>query len=217
MAVELYDEHEQGERVRQWIKEYSSAIIVGLILAFAGIFGFRQWQDHRAGQQVLAAEYYQIIQSELDTQGLEAAAQQYQAMVEAAGSAAYTGLAALHLAAAHVENDQLEAAAKLYREVRDNQRLKALHPVATLRLARVLEAQGDIEAALALLDGAAPSGFGSAWAETRGDLLFERGRVDEARQAWEAALAEPGTGGNRRLLEVKIDAAAATGSRADAS
>lgn len=212
MAVELYDEHEQGERVRRWIKEYSSAIIIGLILAFGGIFGFRQWQDYQANQQSLAADYYQVVRQQLAEQGPDAAATEFQSMRETAGDAAYTGLAGMHLAAAWVEEGRLSPAEEIYRSILDNRRLESLWPVARLRLVRVLEAQGEHEAALAMLDESAPEGFGAAWAEARGDLLFERGRIGEAREAWEQALAQrTADGGNARMLQVKIDAAAAEG------
>jgi len=212
MAVELYDEHEQGERVRRWIKEYSSAIIIGLILAFGGIFGFRQWQDYRADQQLMGSEYYQVVRQQIADGDLESAASQYQTMHEAVGDTAYAGLAGMHLAAAWVEDDRLAAAADIYRGVIDNRRLQSLWPVAKLRLARVLEAQGEYEQALTLLDETAPSGFEASWAEARGDLLFERGRIEEARTAWEDALAQRSAdGGNSRLLQIKIDAATKQG------
>lgn len=212
MAVELYDEHEQGERVRRWIKEYSSAIIIGLILAFGGIFGFRQWQDYRVGQQSLAADYYQVVRQQLADQGPDAAAAELQSMRESVGDAAYAGLAGMHLASAWVEDGRLAPAEEIYRGILDNGRLESLWPVTRLRLVRVLEAQGEHETALAMLDESAPEGFEAAWAEARGDLLFERGRLEEAREAWEQALARrTADGGNARLLQVKIDAAAADG------
>lgn len=212
MAVELYDEHEQGERVRRWIKEYSSAIIVGLILAFGGIFGFRQWQDYRADQQLMGSDYYQVVRQQVADGDLESAASQYQAMREAVGDTAYAGLAGMHLAAAWVEDGRLAPAAEVYRSIVDNRRLESLWPVAKLRLARVLEAQGEYEQALALLEEKAPTGFEASWAEARGDLLFERGRIGEARAAWEEALARRSAdGGNPRLLQIKIDAATGEG------
>jgi predicted negative regulator of RcsB-dependent stress response len=212
MAVELYDEHEQGERVQRWIKEYSSAIIVGLILAFGGIFGFRQWQDYRADQQLMGSDYYHLVSQQVAEGELDSATSEYQAMREAVGDTAYTGLAGMHLAAAWIDDGRLDAAADVYRGIVDNRRLESLWPVAKLRLARVLEAQGSFDEALTLLEGEAPTGFEASWAETRGDLLFARGSIEEARSAWEDALARrKADGGNPRLLQIKIDSAAATG------
>lgn len=212
MAVELYDEHEQGERVRKWIKEYTPAIIVGLVLAFGGIFGFRYWQDYRADQQMMGSDYYQVVSQQVTEGDLESAESEYRTMVETVGETAYTGLAGMQLAAAWVDDGRLPPAADIYRGILENRRLESLWPVAKLRLARVLEAQGEYEQALSLLEGAAPDGFEASWAETRGDLLFERGRVDEARAAWEDALARrTADGGNPRLLQIKIDAATTEG------
>jgi predicted negative regulator of RcsB-dependent stress response len=212
MAVELYDEHEQGERVRKWIKEYTPAIIVGLILAFGGIFGFRYWQDYRADQQLMGSDYYQVVSQRVSEGNLESAESEYQTMLETVGETAYTGLAGMQLAAAWVDDGRLSPAADIYRGILENRRLESLWPVAKLRLARVLEAQGEYDQALSLLEGAAPEGFEASWAETRGDLLFERGRVDEARAAWEDALAQrTADGGNPRLLQIKIDAATTEG------
>lgn len=208
MAVELYDEHEQSERVRKWIKEYAPSMIIAVVLAFAGIFGFRQWQDHQASQRVLAAEYFEVVRQELEVQGLEAAREQYQAMGEAVGRSAYYGLAGLHLASAHVDEGRLAPAERIYRDILDERRLRSIWPVATLRLVRVLEAQGEIEEALSLLEEPPPPGYRGAWAEARGDLHFQRGRLEQARVAWQEALDhQPEQGANTRLLQLKIDAA----------
>ncbi len=211
MAVELYDEHEQSERVRQWIKEYIPAIVMGLILAFGGIFGFRYWQDHQSGQRVLASEYYEVIRQNVQADDLAGAEEQYQVMRDSVGRNSYVGLAGMHLASAYVADGQLSPAASIYREMLDDRRLQSLWPMVTLRLVRVLEARGDIDEALALVDGEAPKGHAAAWAEARGDLLFERGRVEEARLAWQEALDnQPEQGGDTRLLEMKIDATGLT-------
>lgn len=207
MAVELYDEHEQGERVRNWIREFAPAIVIGLVLAFAGIFGFRQWQGHQAGQRAMAADYYELVRQELEQERLESAQSQYEVMRDSVGRNAYAGLAGMQLAAAHVDNGQLGAAERIYRDILDERHFRSLWPVATLRLVRVLEAQGEIEAALELLDAPAPVGYAAAWAEARGDLHFERGRLEQARMAWQEALDnQTADGGNPRLLQIKIDA-----------
>ncbi|QOC23985.1 tetratricopeptide repeat protein [Wenzhouxiangella sp. AB-CW3] len=211
MAVELYDEHEQGERVRQWIKEYAPAIVMGLVLAFGGIFGFRYWQDQQASQAVLASEYYEVVRQAVEGGNLAAAEEQFDIMRDSIRRNAYVGLAGMHLAAALVADGRLSPAKRIYSDILDDRRMDSLHPVATLRLVRVLEAQGEHDEALALLDRAAPAGFKGAWAEARGDVLFERGRVEEARLAWQEALDNPPSeGANPRLIEMKIDATGPT-------
>ncbi len=207
MAVELYDEHEQSERVRTWIKEYGFSLVMGLVLAFAGIFGFRQWQDHQVGQRFLAAEHYDVIQRDLDANQLDTAEQQYQLMRDEVSRSAHVGMAGLLMAGAYVNDGRLEPAAQIYREILDDRNLSSLWPTATLRLARVLEAQGDVNEALRLLGGDVPAGYKGAWAELRGDLLMSQGQLDEARVAYQQALDNmTGQGGNRGMIQLKIDA-----------
>ncbi|TVQ41989.1 MAG: hypothetical protein EA370_00680 [Wenzhouxiangella sp.] len=217
MAVELYDEHEQGERVRKWIKEYGVSIVLGLVLAFGGIFGYRQWQDHQVQQRFLAAEYFDVIQRELESGEVDLAEQQFAALREAVPRSSYVALSGILLASAYVEDGRLEPAARIYSELLERRGLDSLRPVVTLRLARIFEAQGDLAGAMALVEGDAPPGFTSAWAEVRGDLLLARGDHAGARVAFQEALDNiSGQGGKRRLLQLKIDATG-PGSAEDAS
>jgi predicted negative regulator of RcsB-dependent stress response len=111
-----------------------------------------------------------------------------------------------------VDEGRLAPAAEVYRDIIGNRRLESLWPVAKLRLARLLEAQGEYDNGLSLLDETPPTGFEAAWSETRGDLLFQAGRTGQAREAWQEALAKrTADGGNARLLQIKIDAAAVDG------
>jgi len=207
MAVELYDDHEQGERVRSWISEYGASIAMGLVLAFGGIFGFRYWQEQQTAASLLAADYYAVIRDEVEAGRLEFAEEQFQAMQEAVGDTPYSGLASLIMAGAYVEEGRLEPAADLYREILDNSDLTSVHPMTTGRLARVLHAQGDHGAALELVSGQAPDGFVGAWAEIRGDILLAQGELEQARVAYEEALDnQVGQGFGQSLLQIKLDA-----------
>jgi predicted negative regulator of RcsB-dependent stress response len=207
MAVELYDEHEQGERVRNWIKEYGAAIIMGLVLAFAGIFGFRFWQEQQSVKQARAADYFVMIQTELETGNVDAAQEAFTTLSDEASSSSYVGLAAMMLAGGYVEDGRLEPASRLYRDVLSRRDLDMLWPVATLRLARVLDAQGERADALAVLGTEPTTGFEPAWHELRGDLLFAEGQLSEARLAYQDALdALGGQVGGQRMLQMKLDA-----------
>jgi predicted negative regulator of RcsB-dependent stress response len=207
MAVELYDEHEQSERVRSWIKEYGISLAMGLALALAGVFGYGQWQQRQAANAQLAAEYYDVIQEELAEDRLDTAEEQFQAMASAVGDSAYYGLASLLMAGAYVEDGRLGPAADLYREILANESLSSIHPMSTTRLARVLHAQGDSSAALSLVRSVAPEGFVGAWAEIRGDILVAQGELEQARAAYQEALDNlVGQGVGRNLLQIKLDA-----------
>ncbi len=61
--VEVYDSHEQSERVKGWLRENGSAIVMGLVLAFGGLFGFKQWQvwDENKAKQA-SGEYETMLE-----------------------------------------------------------------------------------------------------------------------------------------------------------
>ena len=60
---DLYDTHEQGERVKSWLRENGSAIVMGLVLAFGLMFGFKQWQAWETSKRQQASAEYQVMAS----------------------------------------------------------------------------------------------------------------------------------------------------------
>ena len=60
MAIDdLLDEHEQGERVRGWLRENGSGVLTGILLGLALILGWQWWMQQRAHQRVQAGDDYQ--------------------------------------------------------------------------------------------------------------------------------------------------------------
>jgi len=218
MAVELYDEHEQSERVRNWLRENGVSIVLGVVLALAGIFGWRQWQDYRAERAVLANEYYAAIQQELTDDRVGAAADQLDAMREGVGSHAYVALAGMLVASAWAEAGESDKAASVYHEILEAGDWPSLEPLARIRLALLEGARGNAEAGLELLAGEPPESYRGLWLETRGDLLFDLGRLDEADEAFAAAVEQlRGAGRSFRQAEVKRDAVRSAAASREAS
>ncbi len=206
MAVELYDEHEQSERVRKWLGENGISIFMGVALALAGLFGWRQWQDYQAERALLANEYYAALQRELDRQDLEAAQQQYQAMREGVKSHTYVALAGMLLGSSLVEARQTEQAAQIYRQLMETAKRDALEPLIRLRLAAIETSLGAPESALSLLQGQAPEGYGGLWHETRADAMFDLQRLADAATEYRRALdLLRESGQDLRQVEVKLD------------
>ncbi|HMB38133.1 MAG TPA: tetratricopeptide repeat protein [Wenzhouxiangellaceae bacterium] len=207
MAVELYDEHEQSERVRNWLRENGVSILMGVALALAGIFGWRQWLDYQSGQAVLANEYYAAIQQELEVGRTQAAAEQFAAMREGVGEHAYLALSGMLVAAAWTEAGDIEKAAGIYRDLLDSDKWDVFQPLLRLRMAQVEIALEQGDSALTLLQGSVPAGYEGLWLETRGDVLFDMNRLEEAADAYAAAVMQlRGEGRDFRQAEIKLDA-----------
>lgn len=205
---ELLDEHEQGERVRAWLRNNGAALIGGVVLGLGAIFGWKWWQQEQHAARVAEAADYRAAIAPLRTGD----AAQAGPLVAALDAQPYEALAALHLAQAQVREGQAEAAIATLREAHPAD--PALAQVVQLRLARLLVDAGKAEEALALLaDAGQPASL-----ELRGDAEAALGRRDAARASYEQAIAAlEAESPQRQLLEIKLVAVGGTPPSEDAS
>jgi len=205
--VEVYDSHEQSERVKGWLRENGSAIVMGLVLAFGGLFGFKQWQVWQDSKSQEASAAYETLVELLQDERLDDAVGNFETLRADYPDSSYTALAALQMARSRVERDQPDLAISLLERALPQAQPAPMKVIIRERLARLHLEQGDPEAALAVIDGAASStGFESRFAELRGDVHRARGELTEALAAYEEALALKDSGvGYRPLLEMKIE------------
>ena len=179
--VEVYDAHEQGEIVKKWLSENGSAIVMGLVIAFGGLFGFKQWRSWQENNRQQASAEFEIMGELLAAEQMDAAMANFQVLQDDYPKSPYTSMAALKFAQARIEVNQPDLAIGLYEFVMENGYPKAITVVARERLARVLLDQGEPGQALTVLDGVVDiTGFESRYAEVRGDIHFDQGRMDEA-------------------------------------
>ena len=205
--VETYNPHDQGEVVKKWLQDNGSAIVMGLVLAFGGLFGFKQWQGWQESNRQQASYEYEVMGQLLSQNQLDEAMTNFQVLKDDHAKSPYASMAALQMARARLELNQPDLAIGLYEFVVENGYPKAMKTVARERLARVLLDQGQPEEALKLLDGADDiSGFESRYAEVRGDILFSQGRNDEAIAAYQESLDQLEAGaGDRSKLVMKLE------------
>ncbi|WP_374011569.1 YfgM family protein [Pseudoxanthomonas koreensis] len=193
MAIDdLLDEHEQGERVRNWLRSNALTLVGGVLLGLAVIYGWRWWGEHRLTQShQMHATYEQAIrQAEAGTADAGA--------VLAGQQGAYATLAALRVAKIQVEAGKADEAIATLRGVEAD---PTLQPVVTQRLAQLLIATDKADEALKLLDGQTDS----AGLELRGDALLATGQREQAREEYNKALTALDVAApSRRRLELKL-------------
>ena len=197
--VEIYDTHEQSERVKGWLRENGGAIVLGLALAFGSLFGFKQWQIWQQNQHKQASAEYEVMIALLAEGNLDAAVANQETLRENFSGSAYASLASLHMAKARLEAGQVELSIQLLKHAMNNARPAPVQIIARERLARVMLDQGDTDAALELIDGAPSSaGFTAQFAEIKGDIYRRMGKLREAARFYAEALDSLETGtGNR--------------------
>jgi len=201
--VEIYDAQEQGEIVKKWLTENGSAIVMGLVIAFGGLFGFKQWQVWQENTRQQASVEFEVLGELLSAGQLDAAMSNFQILQDDYSKSPYTSMAALQFARARIAVNQPDLAIGLYEYVMENGYPKAMSVVARERLARVLLDQGEAGRALTLLDEAEDiTGFEARFAEVRGDIHYDQGRMSEAEAAYLEALEllEAGVGDRNKLV-----------------
>lgn len=198
MAVdELLDEHEQGERVRQWIRHNAIGVVGGIAVALVLVYGWGKWQDHLHGQRVAKGEAYSAFNEAVAAGELE----QARSLAASAGlsEGVYASLVPLDLAAAQVGAGDSEAAIATLSGINDAD--PALAPVIARRLAVLLIDAGRPDEALSALGDARDAGS----LEVRGDAERAAGRMEKAREAYVAALAALDEAAPQRgLVRIKL-------------
>jgi predicted negative regulator of RcsB-dependent stress response len=201
MAIdELLDEHEQSERVREWLRRNGSALILGIALGLAAIGGWQWWQRHQTNRQYEAAANYQAAVDAIKANDKAAAGK-----VNGLPDGMFRTLAQLELAKSQVQANQNEAAITTLRSIRSED--PALAAIVNQRLARLLIDSRQADAALKLV----ANGDSLATLEVRGDAQMALGQREQARDSYNKALlkAEVGTP-QRRVLELKLTEAGGT-------
>ncbi|WP_293706421.1 YfgM family protein [Stenotrophomonas sp. UBA7606] len=198
MAIDdLLDEHEQGERVRTWLRKNGAGIFGGIVLGIGAIAGWQWWQKEQVGKLAEANARYEAVSRSLQSKKLDEAAKEVAAL-EGGKAGIYADLASLELAKAQVEAGKSEDAIKTLQALKTEGEFKAL---IDQRIARLFIETGKPQDALALLGTAEDS----PGLEVRGDAQLALGKRDEARDSYSQALAKLDVAApQRRLLETKL-------------
>ena len=197
MAIDdLLDEHEQGERVRSWLRDNGAGLIGGVVLGLALIWGWQWWQKQRDHQRVQAGTQYQAAIDSLKAGKLA----QAQPQVAALPDGTYDTLAAMALAKAQLTAGQRDAAIATLRAAKPKD--VEMTAIVDQRLARLLIDAGKAKDALALLpaDSRDPETL-----QIRGDAFSALGQQPQAQAAYAQALTGLDVGSpQRNVVELKL-------------
>ena len=204
MAQFERSEEETIQAIKDWWKENGRAVIAGVVLGIGGIVGVRYWFDYQQQIQHQASRAYSNVQTALQSGNRERAGKAVDALMQEYGSTVYAVQGTLAMARLELEADQPEAAERYLRWALNNSDAEEYRHLARQRLARLLLAEGQPEQAAELLDGVEEAGYGSIYAEIRGDIAVAQGQPSEARGHYQQALQGAENALRRQMLEMKL-------------
>lgn len=212
MAFDAYDDYEQSERVQQWLRQNGLSIVIGIVIGLVGVFGWQQWRGHQAARAMEASGIYLQLQVALAAGKTSEADQLVERLEKDYAKSTYALFAAGDRARREVEANQLDKALASLQWARSHAGDNPLKPLIELRTAKVQLALGKGDEALATLDAVAARSYEALRQELRGDALVKLGRADDARKAYQAALAAMGEDAPQRsALQLKLDDLAVAG------
>jgi predicted negative regulator of RcsB-dependent stress response len=206
-------EEQQLAALKEWWKGNGSAIITGVILGLAAMFSTKAWFAWQERIARNASDVFVEMNVALEGGNNQVAAERAGILIADFSNTSYAAFAALALARMRTEENTLDAAATQLQWAVDHGKEDFIRDVARLRLARVKLAQGDADAAQAVLGQAGQSKDALVlYEELRGDIELARGNRVAAQAAYAQALAVMGNEyPGRPLLQLKHDDVAAAG------
>jgi predicted negative regulator of RcsB-dependent stress response len=205
MAEHLTEE-EQVEALKKWWQENGTAIIIGIVVGLAAVIGVRYWFSYHETRAVKASDAYYNFNAAISKKDTALTQTLANEMRENFKGTSYAALTAMQMARLDVDANKLAEAEKNLRWAVDNPGHKTLGLIARLRLAEVLNAEGKLDDALALLDQVKDPTFDPRFALVRGDILRKQGKMEKAREAYQLALTDKSLSGKTRdFVEMKLD------------
>ncbi len=181
-------EEEQVEALKTWFEENGVSLLLGIVLALGGVFGYRAWENStREAGEAASAIYEDLVAAvgtvsgdglseEMTATGIMLAEQ----LKTEYSDSSYALFGALHMAKVAVEAGNLDKAAGELQWALDNGAQDSFEILARIRLSRVMSAQEKYEQALAVLDVQLDlAAHRSSWEEARGDIYFSMGQLED--------------------------------------
>ncbi len=195
-------EEESLEALKKWWNDNGKILVSAIVIVFAGYTGWLLYQNANAEQAAAASDLYEeiltLVLSDPETAVSEADSTRIIAIADELRTdyddSIYARFAALFAAQQAVARNDLQRAESDLQWILDNPQQglfgqvdEGLLLTTSLRLGRVILAQGDAERALDLVNAVDPQAFEAGFAELRGDIYLSMDRIVDARDAYIAA------------------------------
>lgn len=187
MAYTTSDEQLQIDEIKQWWKENGKVIILAVILAIAGVFGWRYWQSYQLNKvHQSSANFSQILAA---TEANPTADNpQLTQFIQENPDNVYATFLLLDKAKSLVDAKQWEKAAATLSQALSNTKDAALSSLISLRLANVQTQLKQFDNAIATLNKVSEQAWQGRKSMLLGEIYYAMGKKEEAKKAFETAL-----------------------------
>ena len=173
----------------EWWQENGKYLVAGAILGILAIGGWKGWEYYEEYIAMGAAVEYETFLDYIALEDEVDASESLNTLRDKYRMTAYPDFASLAMAKFHVEQDDLAAAAESLRWITEHSRNEALQLLAQVRLARVLFALGEKQAAYDIvLSASFPEGLAELASELEGDYWVQEGEGARAKEAYQRAI-----------------------------
>jgi predicted negative regulator of RcsB-dependent stress response len=200
-----YDEHEQSERVRGWLRQNGSSLLTGILMGLLLVFGWQFWQKRGDQHKAEASGQYETLNTALEGKDAAKVKVLSAQLAEKFDDTGYATLAALRQVAFLHDSGKDADALALLRATRTKAKDPDMVEIIDIRTARLLLIMGKAEDAAKEVAKLANPKYPQVVDELRGDIAIARGQRDEARKQYELALSRLDEGAaTRPLIELKL-------------
>jgi predicted negative regulator of RcsB-dependent stress response len=205
-------EEEQVAALKGIVATHGSKILAVIVVLIAAVFSYQSYQQKQLSDKQNASIYYSQLNDavgfseDLDEKQQAVFDANFAALLGEYPDSIYASYATFAKAKLEVSANKLDEAAASLQWIIEQNVAQEIVELARLRLARVIFSQGDLDAALALLN--TPSSiFAAEYATSKGDVLVAKGDLAQALVAFEKAknLAAQQQLADDRLLDMKIN------------
>jgi predicted negative regulator of RcsB-dependent stress response len=205
-----FEEQERIAELKAWWEDNRWYVVGAVIAAIAAFAGFRAWQYWSASQEADAAAMFRPVEAAAKANDRRALSDTTTKLVGSHPRSFYASQAALMLAKAEFDANNLDEARKQLDWVMNNG-VEEHRGIGRIRLAAVLMDQKKYEDALRALDANTDPAFAAMAADLRGDVMLAQGRMDEARSSYKVAVEKAGPRNPvKGIAETKLQALGGT-------
>lgn len=187
--MEFETEEQKVEALKKWWQANGTLVIAGLALGIALIAGWRFYEDYKIRHAEAASNLYEaVLQTAITGGDINTQQTRVNELMAEYANTPYAALSALVLAKQQAQSGDNAKAIQQLEWVMKNSSAVEIQNIARLRMARLMMATEQYDAALALVNAEYAESFTALYEELKGDLYVMRGENELARAAYDKAI-----------------------------